>query len=157
MGFSIGYKIKTTAYDFAFALLWIAIFAIVDGMISGGISYLLWTYQFIYAQLTMDLYRVFFAIVVIATVLLFYLYEKKIGISMLLLLLGYAEDTLYFLALRITKFFTLALTNGRVNVEPYFPAYISGYLGWIARYFGSQLAIPVKSVYSMNILALAVV
>lgn len=131
--------------------------ALYDAVIGGWIETVLWP-NILSQQLIMDGYQAGLSIT-IGLFLFLYIYKlnPRVCWASLMLLVGYVEDTIYFLLLNISKYITYVISSGRVMPESGFPDGISGWLGWIWRSFGMTFTkFPIEAVIGINLIFITI-
>ena len=131
----------------------LAVLAFADALFGGGISASLWpTRMLANVQDANDFYQMFFGLVtVVSLIFLYRLFEWRVWL-IVLGLINYVEDMLYYLFLPLTKPIISFLTDGRAVVNTDLPEQIGGWIGWVARRFDYSFAMPIETVVLLNIL-----
>ena len=152
-------QFNQTALKFSKALGIVALISLYDAIFGAGISAGLWP-NITSQQVILDIWQCSLGVIVFF--ILYFGWAKRydfdVAFTVLILLIGYLEDTLYYLFLPVTKYVVSFLSHGKLIVEPGFPEMIGGYLGWLTRFFGivPSISIPLWMVVIMNIGGLAI-
>lgn len=149
--------LNQTAVKLIKALGIVALIALYDAIFGAGISAGLWP-NITSQQAILDIWQCSLGVLVFSTLWLLRRYDFDVAFTVLILLIGYLEDTLYYLFLPITKYAVSFLSHGKLIVESGFPEVIGGYLGWLTRFFQivPPISIPLWVVVAMNAGGLAV-
>jgi len=146
------------------ALIAFILLAIVDAIIGGTVSARLqvagWTTR---DQQFNNAYQLIYGIIVAGMLgwLYFHTRAAKPVLVILILYLGYVEDTLFYLFIPLVNPLISVLANGtsyRVPTGALFPERISGWVGWVGRMvWGQNVSFEISQVFLINILAIAAV
>lgn len=150
-------RFNQTAVKFAIAFGIVAFIALYDAIFGAGISAGLWP-NILSQQAILDMWQSSLGVLVFGVLWLLRRYDFDMAFTVLILLMNYLEDTLYYLFLPVTRYAVSFLSHGKLIVKPGFSHAIGGYLGWLTRFFGivPPIAIPLWTVLLMNAAGLVV-
>jgi hypothetical protein len=154
-----------SAGGFGTALVAFLALALFDAVIGGAVSALLsrdknWTAL---DQRLNEIYQFTYATVIALTLIGLYIHLQQLRpiLAMIILFLGYVEDTLYYLFLPLVKPLINLITRvegRRGPIGGLFPKRIAGWIGWAGRiFFHKQVALKLSVVFLLNALAIFVV
>lgn len=128
-----------------------------DALIGGAISTILRIDGWIgFDQRLNDVYHLNYAIVIAATLAWFYSRFRQIKtvLGLVVLFLGYVEDTLFYVFIPLVNPLIKFITKGeafRNASGELFPEQISGWIGWLGRMFwGGNIAIDLQHIFVIN-------
>lgn len=135
--------------EFKTAMIIVAALALFDAIVNGAMSAAMradgWSKL---DQATNDSYQFGFALIAAVAVVL--LQGKMNRLTVVLLLAGYVEDTLYYLLLPVVSPLTEFL-SGHPGSDYLFPEKVSGWLGWVGRnLFEERVALDMWFVFIIN-------
>lgn len=150
-------RLNQTVIKFAKALGIVVLISFYDAVFGAGISAGLWP-NITSQQAILDIWQCSLGVLVFSALWLLQRYDFDVAFTVLILFIGYLEDTLYYSFLPVTKYAVSFLSHGKLIIEPGFPEMIGGYLGWLTRFFGivPSISIPLWMVVIMNIGGLAI-
>lgn len=135
--------------EFKTAMIIVAALALFDAIVNGAMSSAMradgWSAL---DQAANDSYQFGFALIAAVAVIL--LQGTMNRLTVVLLLAGYVEDTLYYLLLPVVSPLTEFL-SGHPGPDYLFPEKVSGWLGWVGRnLFEEQVALDMWFVFIIN-------
>jgi hypothetical protein len=136
-------------------------FALFDALFGGAVAALLqvggWSPL---DQRINNVYQLVFGVVILGSFVWLYQTAKSFKeITVLItLLVGYVEDTLYFLFIPLVNPIIKLITKGAVyQISGLFPDHISGWLGWIGRMFlGKNISFQMTTILLINLAAVVI-
>jgi hypothetical protein len=96
-------------------------------------------------------YQLGFGIIFVGSVIQLFLKSTWDGIGLLILLIGYVEDILYYLLIPFVNSIILIMTGYVYKQDGIFPSHISGWVGWVSRRFESNFSLPLDAVLLLNL------
>ncbi len=141
-------------------LILIVCFALFDALMGGGIAAAMQKAG-VWNQAVNDVYQFGFSIgMAVILLIVFFSFEWKSEVAAVcVLLFGYVEDTLYYVFVGQMNPLIKLISHGaeyHVGGGGLFPPEISGWLGWIGRFLGSEpLSLSILTIFAINVFAVA--